>query len=188
MTDAILRLWLKVADATALTARETLQRALGYGRAVTEVDRSEIWAFRWREEPRAAHVLERLARETNLFHNPNKHRYEIAVGETRLAPRGNVWVLVSVPGAGTGMQGLLGRHHLITGEIPVVRRAQLWELTLDGDEADRLRMAREIAVAESHHKGLLANPHLEDTTVFPAPPTAGEIAAGLIPAEQTSEK
>ena len=44
MTSAVIRLWLKVMDPTALTARETLQRALGYGRRVRDVARSEVLA------------------------------------------------------------------------------------------------------------------------------------------------
>jgi len=186
MSDAVLRLWLKVADATALTARETLQRSMGYGRTVQDVARSEIWAFRWRDRSRPAEVLERLALETNLFHNPNKHRYEIAVGAEHLHPRGNVWVLVSVPGAGSQMGELLARRRLVDGEIPRVRRAELWELTLDGDKAARSRLAREIAVTESHRKGLLSNPHLEDAAVLTAPPGAEEIVSLL--AEQKAEK
>ena len=38
MTEAVVRLWLKVNDPTALTAHETLQRALGYGRTVAGVE------------------------------------------------------------------------------------------------------------------------------------------------------
>jgi len=179
MIDAAVRRWLKVGDPTALTARETLQRALAYGRTVEEVSRSELWCFRWDDEPAPRDVLERLARDTNLILNPNKHRMEIAVEEEALHPRGNAWVMVSVPGAGAELGGTLGRHRLVEGAPPATRRAVLWELTLGaaGDEAAAL--AAEIATARERKRGLLANPHVEDAVVFRAPPTARELARTL---------
>lgn len=179
MTRAAIRLWLKVADPTALTAQETLQRALGYGRVIQSVDRSVLWGFRWGQpaEPRA--ILERLAEATNLLQNPNKHRYEIAAGHEAIDPRGNIWVLVSTPGAGSGMEATLRRHHLVGEETPQVRRGQLWELDLDGQGADLVTLAEEIAITRERKKGLLANPHVEDVTVFRSPPTALDVVGAL---------
>jgi hypothetical protein len=180
MTDAVVRLWLKVGDPTALTARETLQRALTYGRRVEEVSRSELWCFRWETEPDPRGVLARLARDTNLILNPNKHLMEVAVGDEALHPRGNAWVMVSVPGEGDELEETLRRHRLVEGPPPATRRAILWELSLgvEGDEAAAL--AAEIAVARERKRGLLTNPHLEDAMVFRAPPRALEIARVLM--------
>jgi phosphoribosylformylglycinamidine (FGAM) synthase PurS component len=179
MIRAVLRRWLKVADPTALTARETLQRSLAYGRRVEEVARSELWVFAWEQEPRPGAVLERLAGETNLLQNPNKHRIEIVVGEERVRPRGNVWVLVSSPGAGRDLADTLRRHRLLPGEVPRTAWAQLWELTLEEGEEERARLAEEIAVVRGRKQGLLANPHVEDARVFVSPPTASDVAEAL---------
>ena len=67
-----------VEDDRTGTSRETLQRALGYGRSVSDVARSELWAFSWPGSIDARGILERLARETNLLLNPNKHFMEMA--------------------------------------------------------------------------------------------------------------
>ena len=64
---AVIRRWPKTADAAAITARETLQHALGLGKKVREVSRSEVFAFTWESEaPGATAALEALARDTNL--------------------------------------------------------------------------------------------------------------------------
>jgi hypothetical protein len=179
MTEAVVRLWLKVNDPTALTAHETLQRALGYGRAVAGVSRSEVWGFRWREAVDPMPVLERLARETNLLLNPNKHRMEIAVGGGALAPRGNVWVLVWTAGEGSGLEETLRRHRLLSGGVPVARRGTLWELDLAGPPAERAGLAEEIAVARERGRGLLANPHVADVRIFGVPPDAASVVGAL---------
>lgn len=179
MTDAVVRLWLKVNDPTALTALETLQRALGYGRGVAGVSRSEVWGFRWLETIDPAPVLERLARETNLLQNPNKHRMEIAVGPGALAPRGNVWVLVWTAGEGSDLEETLRRHRLLSGSVPAVRRGTLWELDLAGGPAERARLAEEIAVTRERGRGLLANPHVADLRIFGAPPDAASVVRAL---------
>jgi len=179
MTSAVVRLWLKVMDPTALTARETLQRALGYGRRVRNVARSEVLAFQWNENADAPGLLGKLAESTNLLQNPNKHRYEIVTGDEPVSPRGNVWVLVSTPGAGSGMEATLSRHHLVGGETPRVRRSQLWELDLDAGNGELVNLAEEIAITRERKKGLLANPHVEDVTVFSSPPTAQDLVRAL---------
>ncbi len=179
MSDAVVRLWLKVNDPTALTAHETLQRALGYGRVVAGVGRSEVWGFRWTGAADPAPVLERLARETNLLLNPNKHRMEIAVADGALAPRGNVWALVWTQGEGSDLEETLRRHRLLAGELPQVRRGTLWELDLACPPEDRVRLAEEIAVARERSRGLLANPHVSGTRVFAEPPTAAAVVLAL---------
>ena len=181
MTTAALRLWLKVADPTALTARETLQRALGYGRLLRNVGRSEIWAFRWEEAVEARTILSRLARETNLFANPNKHHLEIAEGREALSPPGNAWVLTWREGEGRRREETLRRHRLL-GSAPEIRRGVLWELDVDLPEPERLATVEEIAVTRERKRGLLANPHMERAVVLAAPPEAEAVAAMLFSA------
>jgi len=179
MTGAVLRRWLKVADPTALTARETLQRALGMGRAVEAVDRSELFALRWPGPVEAVAHVSRLAAKTNLLVNPNKHFLEVRSGEERITPRGNLWVMVWRRGEGSGIEETLRRRHLLDGEAPAVRRALLWELHLAGDAAERKSRAETITWLRSREEGLLANPELQEAHVFAAGPSAEEIAGFL---------
>ncbi len=179
MTGAAVRIWLKAADPAAITAREALQRALGYGRVVREVARSEVVAFRWEGNAEARAQLERLARETGLLLNPNKHRMEIAVEDETLHPRGNAWTVVSTPGEGAELARTLERHRLLAGEVPATRRGVLWELDLAAEGEELRRLAGEIAVARERKRGLLSNPHLEDAAVFVAPPRAADVTAAL---------
>lgn len=179
MTATAARVWLKVADATALTAKETLQRALGYGRRLQEVHRSELWTFRWEAVDDPLAPVERLVRETNLLLNPNKHHFELATGQTGLRPRGNAWVLVFTPGEGRSLETVLGRHRLVTGRMPEIRRARLWELEFAADPAELATLAGEVGVARSRTRGLLSNPHVEDAVVWTTAPTADEVAARL---------
>jgi phosphoribosylformylglycinamidine (FGAM) synthase PurS component len=172
MTVAVLRRWLKVPDPTALTARDTLQRLLGFEDVLRDLERSEVFAFRWEDAVPARAVLERLARQTNLLQNPNKHFFEIAVGAETLHPRGNVWVLTHEAGNGAEIGSVLARRRLVDGEPPQVARGVLWELTGPDDRARRSRMAAEIAETRARRAGLLANPHLEDITLFDEAPAA----------------
>lgn len=183
MTEAVIRLWLKVADPTALTARETLQRALGYGRMVRDVGRSEIWSFRWEASVDAHPLLARLARDTNLFANPNKYHMEIKTGPEPLSPRGNVWILGWREGDGKEQEETLRRHRLVEDHLPEVRRAVLWELDLDAPVAAVRTTAEEIAVARERKRGLLINPHVEDAEVFLTSPTAQTVVRRLFPGE-----
>jgi hypothetical protein len=173
--DAVMRVWLKVADPTALTARETLQRALGFGRVVADVARSEILAFHWPGgDPRA--TLDRLAVETNLLVNPNKHRWEIALGDDALRPRGNAWVLVYQPGEGGALGRVLADRRLVHGAAPTTRRGVLWELTLAEGTGQPEEVLRDLAVARARKQGLLANPEVENAAVFLEAPSGTRVA------------
>ena len=176
MTFAVLRRWLKVPDPTALTARDTLQRLLGFAGVLRNVERSEVFAFRWEDAVPARAMLDRLARDTNLLQNPNKHFFEIAVGSESLRPRGNVWVLTHEAGNGAEMGSVLSRRRLVEGEPPEVARGVLWELTGPDDRGTLSRMAAEIAETRGRRAGLLANPHLEDMTIFSDVPVAMDMA------------
>ena len=176
MTVAVVRRWLKVPDPTALTARHALQHLLGYKTSLEDLARAELLVFRWDDAVNARALLSRLARETNLLQNPNKHEFEIVAGLERLNPRGNAWVLTSEPGSGDAIATSIARRRLLPGEPPRVARAVLWELTLAASAGGRSVMAREIAETRSRNAGLLANPHLEDLSIFETAPTAQEIA------------
>jgi phosphoribosylformylglycinamidine (FGAM) synthase PurS component len=184
MTAAAVRTWLKVMDPTSLTARETLQRTLGYGDRIEDIQRSTVWSFRWEETVDAPALLARLVADTNLIRNPNKHHVEIVTGDRALTPRGNVWVLVHSGREGSELEDALSRHRLVPGTVPAVRRGTLWELQLAAGE-DRTATAEEIAVTRAHKRGLLANPHVDTVHVLAEPPGAGDLARLL--AEEATE-
>src|SRR5262245_37632149 len=176
MTVAVLRRWLKVPDPTALTAKDTLRRWLGFADVLKDIERSDVFVFLWEDTAAARTILERLARDTNLLQNPNKHFFEIAVGSETLHPRGNVWVLTHEAGVGAEIGSVLTRRRLVEGDAPQVARGVLWELTGPEDRGRLSRMAAEIAETRERRAGLLANPHLENVTIFDAAPAAVEMA------------
>jgi phosphoribosylformylglycinamidine (FGAM) synthase PurS component len=175
MTVAVVRRWLKVPDPTALTAKDTLQRLLGFADVLRDVERSVVFAFRWEGRAPARAILERLARETNVLQNPNKHFLEIAVSSEILHPRGNVWVLTYEAGNGAEIGSVLERRRLVEGEPPQVARGVLWELSGPDDRGTLSRMAAEIAETRERRAGLLANPHLENITICGDAPAAVEM-------------
>jgi hypothetical protein len=187
MNGVVVRRWLKVADPTAVTARETLQRALGRGREVTEVHRSEVTALTWGGNPPGAFgEVETLTGSTNLLLNPNKHFHEIVEGKGGFHLRGNAWVMVSDPDQGSALGSTLARRRLLPFSLERVRSATLWELTLEGDEATRPAKVREIAVSRRRDTGLLGNPHSEDIVVFDTAPDAARLIRSLMTTEGIS--
>ena len=177
---AVIRRWSKVADATAVTARETLQRALGLGKRVRGVARSEVFSFGWNGVlPAAPAALETLARDTNLILNPNKHHRELVHGTEPLHPTGNAWVLVFEPGQGKELGGAINRRRLLPFPLAGVRSAVLWELDLEGD-AGQIRAATLLAAeTRNRRQGLLANPHFQTCRIMEAVPTAQSVQAAL---------
>lgn len=172
----VLRRWLKVADPTALTARETLQRGLAYGRRIADIRRSDLLAFDWRAEGGAARrALEELARGTNLLLNPNKHHFEIALDEEPIRPRGNAWILVHEPGEGGALGESIRRRGLLPFPLQGTRRGVLWELDIEGEPEEIRRLAAEIAVARERRVGLLANPEYQAAEVLETPPQARRV-------------
>jgi len=177
---AVIRRWPKTADAAALTARETLQRALGLGKQVRDVARSEVFAFTWEGEARGAvAALEGLARDTNLVLNPNKHHRELVEGDAPLHPRGTAWVLVFEPGQGRDLGAVINRRRLLPFALSGVRSALLWELDLDGDPMQVRAAVEAAAVTRDRKHGLLANPHYQLCRILDTAPTAKSVQDAL---------
>ena len=187
MNGLMVRRWLKVVDPTAITARETLQRALAYGRAMEAVHRSEVLLLQWGGKGSRGPV-EALANKTNLFYNPNKHFVEFAQGSEQLSPPGNVWVLVATPGDGASLAATVKRRSLLQFPIDLACRGTLWALTIDADESARRKMAEEIATTEARHRGLLGNPHFQFTKVFMEKPKAAQLAEAMEAAQHISDQ
>jgi phosphoribosylformylglycinamidine (FGAM) synthase PurS component len=72
---------LKIPDVTASTARNTLQRRLGYADVLRDLQREDYWDLTVEAESEdAARALGvELAERTNVFVNPNKHTYRLNV-------------------------------------------------------------------------------------------------------------
>jgi len=167
---------LKIPDVTAITARNTLQRRLGYGEILRDLEREDYWAITV-EVPDAAAAEQlgtELAERTNVFVNPNKHTYRLTVGQAR--PEGappreaepgqagpeTVRVLTGFLGDATArltqdaLQTRLGYGDTIVN----VERGTLWNLTLRADNPEQARqIAEEITVTRGGQQGLLINPH-----------------------------
>lgn len=179
MTAAVVRTWLRVADPTALTAREALRAMRVPGGRIEDVARSWIWTFAWSEPAEARPLLERLARETNLLVNPNKHAWTIATGEASLPPRGDAWVLVHQDGEGEELGETLKRRRVPGFPPAATRRGTLWELRIAGSEAERREALESVAVARSREAGLFANPEIDAAHLFLSPPGAQELIGAL---------
>ena len=172
---ALVRRWLKTADATAITAHRALQRDLGYGKKVARVYRSEVFSLEWEDDqPAAQERVRALVLDTNLMLNPNKHFMELVFGAEPLTPRGNAWVLVAEPDAGGRLLHTINKRHLLPFRLAQVHRGTLWELDLAGDDPQAL--AGDMAVTRSRKQGLLGNPHIEGIHVLSSPPTATALA------------
>jgi len=163
---------LKIPDVTALTAASALRRLLGYEDVLVELRRADYYrlSLATDSEQEALQLAEDLAENTNLFVNPNKHRYEVAAGVHNAAAPGAdgtcaVNVLVTDPDSGSGeavlsaLQGRLGYRD----QVSAVVAGKLWTLVLKADSEEQAEaIAKEIAVTESRGEGLLLNPHYQE--------------------------
>lgn len=159
---------LRNADPTALTARECLQRSLGYGARLAGLGRSVLWELTGPSGSEAAALIDRLRRSGEIW-NPNK--------ETGL---------VRLPGESAGNLGQLfrqgeGRELFLAWdpERDIARQAGTllgskgkgWRLArgvlwiLEWREEDpeiRSRLSEEAVLCRGARSGLLVHPHLQD--------------------------
>jgi len=156
---------LKVTDNEARSALEALQEKMGLRDRVSDLIREEVWevALRAPTPDAARATVERLVRTTNLFANPNKHRYEIAaVGGAALAAE-EVAVLVSDRESTVGDAVLSAIRRIGEHDVESVRKWTRWRVLLsappvEGDP-EVLALIRRIGVATGRRDGLLSNPH-----------------------------
>ncbi len=175
---------LKTKDTVALTAKDTLQRDMGYGDRLESMSREDYWAVTVgeRSEDEAVRLADELATQTKIFVNPNKHAYRTAVrGKTDPAAAG-----FPAPGGGArdayqvrvlveyreDEKALLVRETLRSTlgygrMVEEVARGTLWTLSIRaGDEAAARDMAEEISVTRGIRQGLLVNPHSQTYRVL----------------------
>ncbi len=163
---------LKIPDVTALTAAGALRRRLGYGDVLVELRRADYYrlSLLTDSEQEALQIARDLAENTNLFVNPNKHRYQVATGVHNCTVKVDdgayaVNVLVTDPESGSG-DGILGalQGRLGYGDnVADVIAGNLWTLVLRADSKELAEaVAEEIAVTRSRGEGLLLNPHYQE--------------------------
>lgn len=177
---------LRVPDVVAITARRTLWRRMGYERTLLDLAREEYWSI-WVEAERlekAQEIGEYLAEKSNIFVNPNKHRYRMKVswqewdpsipisqldfpliGEGIPEKRESVYPIAILTGYwedGTAeivtntLKKRLGYGDRIKGLL----RAFLWMAWIKASSPEEaIGTAEKIALLRDSKEGLLCNPH-----------------------------
>lgn len=162
---------LKIPDVTALTASNALRRRLGYQDTLIRLGRADYYRLELDvdDERTALELATRLAEQTNLFVNPNKHRYSVSAGSSRPseASEDGLWtvnILVTDPdsGAGGGILSALRGRLGYGNEVVDVVAGNLWVLALKADSREEAeQIAEKLAVTVSRDQGLLLNPHFQ---------------------------
>jgi len=161
MTDVLLATRVKASDPTARTALATLRDRLGLADRVGSLVREEIFLFEVAPAPAAARdLVEGLARETNLFLNPNKHSWRIKTGDETIAPTAGpaVWLLVWTRDDGAALEESVHRH-LGLATVESIRRGWLWQFgAVPGVNASvLLHAAREASFGDGGSRGFLVH-------------------------------
>jgi len=160
---------LKVTDNEAKSALEALQEKMGLRESVRDLAREELWEVDVEATtPDAARsTVESLVQRTNLFANPNKHRYEITAadesGSSAVLGTDEVAVLVSDRESTVGPSVLSAIRGTGVDDVVAVRKWTRWRVGLTqapvkGDPAV-VELIQRIGVATGRRDGLLSNPH-----------------------------
>ncbi len=167
---------LKVPDNEARSALEAIRVKMGLSDDVRDLAREEVWELDVESPSREAALseIERLVESTNLFANPNKHRYTLEAAEAggvELAPD-EVAILVSDRENSLGDSMVAAVRRLGVGCVVGARRWVRWRVFLTEDavrgEPALLPLIQRIGVATGRGNGLLCNPHIElARAVFP---------------------
>ena len=169
---------LKTNDTVALTARNTLEKDMGYEKIVRDLQREEYWLIHAAcgDQREARWLAKELAEKTKIFVNPNKHTYHARVdgeGEVSEDPPGRglqkVKVLTQYREDQKArltldtLQRTLGYGDKILG----VERGTLWTLVLRAEGLQEARrVAEEVALTRGIDSGLLANPHSQTYAIL----------------------
>ncbi|HIE50614.1 MAG TPA: hypothetical protein EYP85_02550 [Armatimonadetes bacterium] len=184
-----LRVRLKIPDVTAITARQTLQRRLGYAEVLLALQREDDWRLTVEvpDEAAAQALGVELAEGTNLFVNPNKHTYICRVSRGHSGPEKEDSLPLSLakaesPVSPPGGEGAIFKVAVLTGfyedasasltlealrnrlgygdPVVEVERGTRWTFTLRADTPEEARrLVEEMVVTRGAHRGLLINPH-----------------------------
>jgi phosphoribosylformylglycinamidine (FGAM) synthase PurS component len=176
---------LKVADNEARSALEAIQVKMDLADQVSDLSREDRWELEVEAESvdAADSVVRELVERTNLFANPNKHRYvlcrsgaggggsttrtDLAESEsgattTDLAEN-EVAILVSDRESAEGASILSATQRLGVANVVSARKWVRWRVGLTRTpvrgEPDLFELIRRIGVTTSRRDGLLSNPH-----------------------------
>jgi phosphoribosylformylglycinamidine (FGAM) synthase PurS component len=154
---------LKVTDNEARSALEAIQVKMGLGAEVVGLVREELWEVEV-ESPSAAEaraIVQRLVETTNLFANPNKHRY--ALGAAGALDADEAAILVSDRESSDGPAMVATVQRLGVLELVGARKWVRWRVRLAKAPSERdpgvLDLIRRIGVTTTRRDGLLSNPH-----------------------------
>ncbi len=170
--------WLKTKDLTALTAFQTLCRDMGWKDVVHNLQRRELWRTRVKveDEKELERVSRDLVQRVKIFVNPNKHKWEIRFPEERKKVlmegegeglyRVEVWVWWREDPREVSAYRTLIDTWGYKDKILEVKRRDIWEIVLEGDDVQKVRgKVEEIVVTRSREKGILINPHSQDFSI-----------------------
>ena len=139
---------LKVPDATAITALQTLQR-MGFSR-IKGLKRAEYYKFQVEND------LEKFKQQiskVDILVNANKHFYDFSVKDNN-----NIKILVkNTDDDGSGLLSTL-KNRLGFKNIKKVEKGTLWSLDIDADNPAK--------IAESAAKDLLVNEHYQEYVIL----------------------
>ncbi len=168
MVKIALLVRLKIPDVTALTAKNALQRRMGYAEILKDLRREDYYLLEVQgDKASARELVTKLAEDTNYFVNPNKHAFTVCPWGEWPGEGDNgvqtVRLLVTDP-ADTWAEGTTAALRERTGgQVQSVERGIMWTLRLAADSAEAARkMAEEIAVTKRIDQGLLVNPHFQE--------------------------
>lgn len=174
--DVVLTVALKVADNEARSALEAMRVKMGLAQVVSGLSRETRWELGVESDsPEAAReVVRGLVETTNLFANPNKHRYTL-VGEDDdlgasdlLVDEVAIHVTDRDNAEGEVMVSAIsraGEDRIVSARRRVRWRIRLAEAPSRGDD-DLLALLRRIAVTANRADGLLSNPHVQKATAI----------------------
>jgi phosphoribosylformylglycinamidine (FGAM) synthase PurS component len=172
---------LKIPDNEARSALEAIRVKMGLDDEVRDLTREERWelgvdAVSFDD---AKAVVEKLVATTNLFANPNKHRYTLARADVPFGgpdpsvgadlADDEVAILVSDRESAEGDSILSAIRRLGVTDVRSARKWVRWRVALtrtpSPEEPDLLPLIRRIGVATGRRDGLLSNPHSQVSRV-----------------------